>query len=139
VVDDLRLPCLTQLLGEMGPPEPNPIEVSPIETTPSSKDYDSLQLIACIIEDNKVSPDLEDLCTRVTTGKDNVWTLRDSMLLWYNKLYVTDGEVVKDMPLQTAIIREAYDQPLTGHPGISKLKRAIYDCYYWLSQGSDID
>ncbi len=43
------------------------------------------------------------------------------------------------MPLQTAIIREAYDQPLTGHPGISKLKRAIYDCYYWLSQGSDID
>jgi hypothetical protein len=81
VVDDLHLPYLTQLLGEMGPPEPNPIEVSPIEATPSSKDYNSLQLIACIIKDNKVSPDLEDLYTRATTGKDNVWTLQDGILL----------------------------------------------------------
>jgi hypothetical protein len=75
VVDDLRLSHLIQLLGKIGPPEPNPIEVSPIEATPSSKDYNSLQLIAHIIKDNKVSLDLEDLYTRVTTGKDNVWTL----------------------------------------------------------------
>jgi hypothetical protein len=75
VVDDLRLSYLTQLLGEMGPPEPNPIEISPIEATSSSKDYNSLQLITHIIEDNKVSLDLEDLYTRTTTGKDDVWTL----------------------------------------------------------------
>jgi hypothetical protein len=75
VIDDLHLSHLTQLLGKMGPLEPNPIEVSPIDTTPNSKDYDSLQLIACIIEDNKASPDLEDLCTRATTSKDDVWTL----------------------------------------------------------------
>ncbi len=43
------------------------------------------------------------------------------------------------MPLQTIIIREAYNQPLVGHLGISKLKRAIYNHYYWLSQGSNID
>jgi hypothetical protein len=72
VVNDLHLPHLTQLLGEMGPPEPNPIEVSPIEATPSSKDYNSLQLIAHIIENNKVSPDLEDLHTRTTTSKDDI-------------------------------------------------------------------
>ncbi len=72
VVDDLGLPHLTHSLGEMGPPEANLIEVSPIETTPSSKDYNSLQLIAYIIEDNKVSPDLEDLYTRANIGKDNV-------------------------------------------------------------------
>ncbi len=81
VVNDLHLSHLTQLLGEMGPPEPNPIEVSPIKATPSSKDYNSLQLITCIIENNKVSPDLEDLCTRATISKDDVWTLWDSMLL----------------------------------------------------------
>jgi hypothetical protein len=81
VIDDLHLPHLTQSLGEMGPPEPNPIEVSPIDTTPNSKDYNSLQLIACIIEDNKASPDLEDLHTRATTSKDDVWTLQDGMLL----------------------------------------------------------
>jgi hypothetical protein len=75
VINDLHLSYLIQLLGEIGPPEPNPIEVSPINTTPNSKDYNLLQLIACIIKDNKASPDLEDLCTRATTSKDNVWTL----------------------------------------------------------------
>jgi hypothetical protein len=59
----------------MGSPEPNPIEVSPINTTPNSKDYNLLQLIVYIIENNKASPDLEDLYTRATTSKDNVWTL----------------------------------------------------------------
>jgi hypothetical protein len=81
VVNDLRLPHLTQSLDKMGPLEPNSIEVSPIEATPSSKDYNSLQLIACIIKDNKVSLDLEDLYTRATTDKDNVWTLWDGILL----------------------------------------------------------
>jgi hypothetical protein len=59
----------------MGPLEPNSIEVSPIEATLSSKDYNLLQLITCIIENNKVSPDLEDLHTRTTIDKDDVWTL----------------------------------------------------------------
>jgi hypothetical protein len=75
VVDDLRLPHLIQSLDEMGPLEPNLIEVSPIEATSSSKDYNLLQLIAYIIKDNKVSLDLEDLCTRATISKDDVWTL----------------------------------------------------------------
>jgi hypothetical protein len=56
----------------MGPLEPNSIEVSPINTTPSSKDYNSLQLIIYIIKNNKASPDLEDLYTRATIDKDNV-------------------------------------------------------------------
>jgi hypothetical protein len=56
----------------MGSLEPNPIEVSPINTTPSSKDYNLLQLIAYIIKNNKASLDLEDLYTRTTIGKDNV-------------------------------------------------------------------
>ncbi len=42
MIDDLHLSHLTQLLDEMGPPEPNPIEVSPINTTPNSKDYNLL-------------------------------------------------------------------------------------------------
>jgi hypothetical protein len=56
----------------MSPLEPNSIEISPINTTSNSKDYNSLQLIAYIIKDNKASPDLEDLYTRTTTSKDNV-------------------------------------------------------------------
>jgi hypothetical protein len=56
----------------MGLLEPNPIQVSPINTTSNSKDYNLLQLITYIIENNKASPDLEDLYTRTTTSKDNV-------------------------------------------------------------------
>ncbi len=81
VINDLYLSYLTQLLDKMGPLEPNSIEVSPINTTPNSKDYDSLQLIVYIIENNKASLDLEDLYTRATTSKDDVQTLQDSILL----------------------------------------------------------
>ncbi len=81
VINNLHLSHLTQLLGEIGPLEPNSIEVSPINTTPNSKDYDSLQLIAYIIENNKASPDLEDLYTRATISKDDVQTLQDGILL----------------------------------------------------------
>jgi hypothetical protein len=56
----------------MSPLEPNSIKISSINTTSNSKDYDSLQLIIYIIEDNKASLDLEDLYTRATTSKDNV-------------------------------------------------------------------
>ncbi len=56
----------------MGPSEPNSIEVSPINTTLNSKDYNSLQLIAYIIKNNKPSPDLKDLYTRATTSKDDI-------------------------------------------------------------------
>ncbi len=60
------------MLDKIGPLEPNSIEVSPINTTPNSKDYDLLQLIAYIIKDNKASPDLEDIYTRTTTSKDDI-------------------------------------------------------------------
>ncbi len=72
MIDDLHLSHLTQSLGEMGPLEPNFIEISPINTTSNSKDYNSLQLIAYIIKDNKASLDLEDLYTRATTSKDDI-------------------------------------------------------------------
>ncbi len=75
VINDLYLSYLTQLLDKIGPPEPNPIEVSPINTTPNSKDYNLLQLIAYIIKNNKASLDLKDLYTRTTTSKDNIQTL----------------------------------------------------------------
>ncbi len=68
----MHLSHLIQSLDKIGPPEPNSIEVSPINTTPNSKDYDLLQLITYIIKNNKASPDLEDLYTRTTTSKDNV-------------------------------------------------------------------
>ncbi len=56
----------------MSPLEPNSIEVSPINTISSNKDYNLLQLIAYIIKNNKASLDLKDLYTRATINKDNV-------------------------------------------------------------------
>jgi hypothetical protein len=43
------------------------------------------------------------------------------------------------MPLRTALIKEAHDQPLTSHPGCAKLRRLLQSRYYWPNQGKDID
>jgi len=43
------------------------------------------------------------------------------------------------MPLRTAIIREAHDQPLSGHLGRTKLRYLLQQRYYWPNQGKDID
>ncbi len=64
--------------------------------------------------------------------------MRDGLLLRQGKLYVTEGKI-KDTPLRTAIIREAYAQPLSGHLGIAKLKQLVNSRYYWPGLGNDID
>jgi transposase InsO family protein len=111
-----------------------PIEISPIKKT----QYDSLQLLSRILEDNKTNPDLKELRAKATTEQEDTWTLRDGLLLRYGKLYITEG-AIQDVPLRTAVIREAHDQPLTGHPGRAKLRQLIQSRYYWPGQGKDID
>ena len=44
-----------------------------------------------------------------------------------------------NMPLQTTIIRKAHDQPLSGHPGRTKLRYLLQQRYYQPNQGRDID
>ena len=122
IIDDLGLepePQLAALEGQYG--------------------YDSLRLIGRITEDNRTNPDLQDLRTKAQTEQaDNTWSLRDGLLLRHNKLYVTDG-MIDEIPLRTAIIREAHEQPLSGHPGRTKLRQLLQARYYWPGQGSDID
>ena len=115
------------------------VQIAPIETDPAeSAPYDSLQLLNQIFEDNKTSPNLEELRTKVITEQEDTWTLRDGLLLRYGKLYITEG-AIQDVPLRTAVIREAHDQPLTGHPGRAKLRQLLQSRYYWPGQGKDID
>jgi len=103
------------------------------------QEYDSIQLTDRILQENRVSPDLAELRTKAQHESEGTWQLRDGLLLRYSKLYVTDGEVTPGMPLRTAIIREAHDQPLSGHPGRSKLRQLLQARYYWPNQGKDID
>ena len=101
--------------------------------------YNSLRLISRILEDNRTNPDIQDLWTKAQTEQtDNTWSLQDGLLLRHDKLYVTDS-TVDGVPLRTAIIREAYEQPLSGYPGQTKLRQLLQARYYWPSQGSDID
>src|ERR1035437_10396285 len=43
------------------------------------------------------------------------------------------------MPLRTALIKEAHEQPMIGHPGRAKLRQLLQARYYWPSQAKDID
>ena len=108
------------------------------------KSYDSVQLVEKILKTNRTSPDLEDLRKKATLGDrqdpaDKTWQIRDKLLLRHGKLYVTNDMLTDQMPLRTAIIREAHDQPLSGHPGRTKLRHLLQSRYYWPNQGKDID
>jgi hypothetical protein len=43
------------------------------------------------------------------------------------------------LPLRTALIRKAYNKPLSGHSGHTKLRQLLKERYYWPSIGKDID
>jgi len=100
--------------------------------------YSSLQLVDKILQDNRMSPDLQEL--RITAqAESDVWTLQDGLLLRHGRLYVTEDEMTPGLPLRTALIREAHDKPLSGHPGRAKLRQLLKERYYWPSMGKDID
>ena len=108
------------------------LQLAPIETAPeqeleptadfTSQPYDSIQLLDKILIANRTSPDLAKLRTKAEFEQEKTWQLRDGLLLRYGKLYVPDSMLTDDMPLRTAIIREAHDQPLSGHLGRTKLR-----------------
>jgi hypothetical protein len=88
---------------------------------------------------NRTSPELDELQVKAHNEKSGPWQLQDGLLLREGKLYVPDGQLTLEMPLRTALIKEAYEQPLTGHPGHAKLRQLLQSCYYWPNQGKDID
>ena len=122
VIDDLNLPRL-----------------APIEPAVAASDpVDSLRLVESILKDNRENPDLQELRTQAVNDSDETWTLREGLLLRHGKLYVTDGHI-DGVPLTTAVIREAHDQPLTGHPGRAKLRQLLQSRYYWPTISKDIN
>jgi transposase InsO family protein len=105
----------------------------------SDTQYDSIQLVDKILTLNREAPELQELRQKAQTEKEDTWQLRDGLLLRLGKLYVPDTMLTPRMPLRTAIIREAHDQPLSGHPGRTKLRRLVQTRYYWPEQGKEID
>ena len=105
--------------------------------------YDSIQLVDRILQENRTSPELQELRQKAQEElQDDTWQLREGVLLRHEKLYVTESTIESKtgaVPLRTAIIREAHEQPLSGHPGRAKLKQLISSRYYWPGQSSDID
>ena len=125
VLNDLKLSDITSAISTELLPMELAIEETTITTATAQRSesdlgYNSLQLTDRILNDNRTNPELEDLRTKAAKEGEDTWSLRDGLLLQYGKLYVTEG-IIHEMPLRTAIIREAYDQPLTGHPGRAKL------------------
>ncbi len=68
----------------------------------------SIQLINRILLENRILPDLQELRSKARNEKEDTWQLKDGLLLYYGKLYITNGMLTDEMPLRTAIIRETY-------------------------------
>jgi hypothetical protein len=117
------------------------LQLAPIDGSPpeNETEYDSIQLVDKLLSDNRTSLELEELRAKATKEQEDTWQLQNGLLLRYGKLYVPNTMLTDVMPLRTALIKEAHDQPLMGHPGRAKLRQLLQSRYYWPGQGSDID
>jgi hypothetical protein len=61
------------------------------------------------------------------------FTENEGRLRWRDRLWVPDSE-----PLRTALMQEAHDSALAGHPGSNQLKGMISRKYFWPGQSKDI-
>ncbi len=102
-----------------------PSEPTTAEPVVLEQAYNSIRLIDCILQENRVSPNLAELRTKAQHETKGTWELRDGLLLRYDKLYVTKGTVILGMPLCTAIICKAYNQLLSGYPSRAKLRQLL--------------
>ena len=114
------------------------LQLAPLEHS-ISLEGSGLKLVDRLLAMNCTSPELEELRVKAQNETEDIWQLRDGLLLRYGKLYVPDGLLTPETPLRTALIREAHDQPLIGHPGRAKLRQLLQSRYYWPGQGRDID
>jgi hypothetical protein len=96
-----------------------------------STEYTSIELIDKLLSANCVFPELEELRAKTRNEKKGTWQLRDRLLLQLEKLYIPDSQLTPEMPLRTALIREAHDQLLMGHSSRAKLQQLLQSCYYW--------
>jgi len=119
------------------------LQLAPIDgfMSPAQEEttYDSIRLMDKLLSENRESPTLEELRAKAKNEKEDTWQLQDGLLLRYGKLYVPDSMLTPEMPLRTALIKEAHAQPMMGHPGRAKLRQLLQARYYWPNQGKDID
>jgi transposase InsO family protein len=115
-----------------------PIEI-PLSPYNTEEGSNSIELMDKLLAANRTSLELEELRAKAKNEKEGTWQLRDGLLLRYGKLYVPDSQLTDRMPLRTALIKEAHEQPLMGHPGRAKLRQLLQSRYYWPNQGKDID
>jgi hypothetical protein len=113
------------------------LQLAPVEY--ASNEGKGFELVDKLLSANRTSPELEELRVKARNEKEGTWQLRDRLLLRLGKLYVSDNQLTPEMPLRTALIREAHDQPLMGHPRRTKLRQLLQSRYYWPNQGQDID
>jgi transposase InsO family protein len=134
-----------RILEEMGTAEDSmPVAMAPeaeygVGSLETDTGCSSTELIDKVLQENRTAKDLQDLRTKASAEAEETWTLKDGLLLRYGKLYVPDAMLTESMPLRTALIKEAHEQPLTGHPGRAKLRQLLQSRYYWPGQGKHID
>jgi len=102
-------------------------EMAPVNPVEGSRD-----LIDDLLQANRSAIDLEPLREKVT-DENSVWTLRNGLLLFDDRLVVPE-----DDELRVRLLREAHDQVSTAHPGQSKTFKLVHDRYYWPNLRADV-
>ena len=59
----------------------------------------STQLIDKLLQENRRSPELEELRVKARAKSEGTWSIKDGLLLQYGRLYITDRILTGDIPL----------------------------------------
>jgi hypothetical protein len=93
----------------------------------------SIGLIDQILQANRTSTTLADLCQKAGQPEYKDWELKEGLLQYKSRLVVPD-----DCTIQVELIKEAYNQVSTVHPGRNKTRKILVSRYYWPGLPADV-
>jgi transposase InsO family protein len=109
------------------------LDLDPIaDLAPVSVAEGTHDLINDVLQANRTSAELEPLRQRAT-DKDSGWTVRNSLLLFEDRLVVPDND-----DLKVRLLGEVHNQVSVAHPGQSKTLKLVHDRYYWPHLRTDV-
>ena len=86
-----------------------------------------------IAEANRTNEDIADMRQAITEGKQSLGFLKLQYYTVHNGVLYYKNRLIVPQYMQVELIREAYDQPLCGHPSIHRTCELLKREYYWVA------
>ena len=69
----------------------------------------------------------------VSKGKEMVWSVKDDLLFFHNRVYMPDERSVRE-----ELLKQHHDDPLAGHFGTKRTTELLSRSYYWPNMEKEV-